>query len=210
MTAESLLIKGVEQLAITLPELAIARYMQYLQLLEKWNAIHNLTAIRAPEAQIRLHILDALAVLPCINGTPTSLVDVGSGAGIPGLIFAIARPEWSVTLIESNGKKVAFLREVKRVLQLEHVTLQSGRVETFATNMRFDWIVSRALAKIDEFLALTAHLGDDRSTWGLMKAHDDEACQYPGFVKSAVHKISVPFLDAPRLWIEIKRKNEDE
>lgn len=210
MTVEAILAEGIAQLPVAFPEQSVASFVRYLQLLEKWNGVHNLTAIRNPEAQVRLHILDALAILPLIDSAEQSIADIGSGAGIPGLMLAIARPHWQIALVEANRKKVAFLREAKRILRLDNVTVYSERVERLQIAKPFSLIVSRALASIDDFLSLTEHLGDKQSIWGLMKAHDDEVCHHQGFIKTRVEPIHVPFVDAPRLWIELQRMNNDK
>lgn len=206
MNAKELLDAGLAQLDLSLPEGASAQFLEYLTLLEKWNAVHNLTAVRSAKEQVRLHILDALAVVPCAAAAVKTVCDVGSGAGIPGIMFAIARPDWQVALLEANIKKTAFLREAKRLLALENVTVYGGRAEALRPNRPFDLIASRAVADIDTFLGFTAHLGGAESVWGLMKAYDDEPCTRAEFAKTAVKTVQVPFLDAPRLWVELRKK----
>src|ERR1700676_1996327 len=112
MTLAAALAQGASALRLELPESAQAALLDYLELLAKWNRTHNLTAIRDPQRMVTHHLLDSLAALPYLGpGTALNCLDVGSGAGLPGIPLAIARPPWRVTLLDSNGKKVAFLRQ---------------------------------------------------------------------------------------------------
>lgn len=213
MSARALLETGLAALPCPLPAQLPEQLWQYLMLLEKWNAVHNLTAVRNAEEQVRLHLLDCLAVVPLLDADLTErhiqaaqIADIGSGAGLPGLIWAMARPEWQLYLVESQGKKAAFLREVQRVLGLKNVQVMSKRAEQWQAPVALDWIVSRAVAEIDGFLRFTAHLGKASSRWGLMKAHDDELCTLAGFVKAQVQAVNVPLLEAPRLWISLRQE----
>lgn len=206
----TLLEKGLADLPLTFTPSMQARFVDYLALLGKWNAVHNLSAIRNIEEQIRLHILDCLAILPLIDKDWGTVADIGSGAGLPGAMFAIARPDWQLKLVESNSKKIAFLREVKRTLRLDNVEVIGLRAEKWFPGNPIGLITSRAVATIDDFLTITAHLGNDMTVWGLMKAHDGEPCHTVGFTKIAVKAVSVPLLDAPRLWVEIQREKISE
>lgn len=209
MSVSALLEQGLAALAIDMPPSLSARLQEYLQLLEKWNRVHNLTAVRAPEEQVRLHLLDCLALVPLLNASALRIADIGSGAGFPGLMWAMARPQWSLYLVESNHKKTAFLRETVRCLALENVQVIAKRAEQWQPEQAMDWIVSRAMADIDGFVRVSAHLGHADSTWGLMKAHDNEQCSIAGFVKSTVQQVHVPLLDAPRLWVCVRREAVD-
>ncbi len=204
MSVASLLDQGLEQLPVTLPEMARTGILNYLDLLEKWNKVHNLTAVRDSHEQVRLHVLDCLALLTVIDHEWESVADIGSGAGLPGIMLALARPQWPIFLVESNKKKVAFLREAVRQLGLSSVQVVAERAENWQPDKPIELILSRAVADVDGFLKVSAHLGDEKSCWGLMKAHD-EACGYQDFVKEKVIELRVPLLDAPRLWIEVRR-----
>ena len=122
MSLESQLGHGVAVMGITLPEGAVDRLAQYLRLLEKWNRVHNLTAIRDLEQMVTLHVLDSLSVLPYVAGAHT-LVDVGTGAGLPGIPLAIARPDLRVTLLDSSHKKATFLEQARMELKLENIAV---------------------------------------------------------------------------------------
>lgn len=139
----------------------------YLNLLQKWNQAYNLTAIRDKEQMLSKHILDSLAILPWLNGE--NILDVGSGAGLPGIPLALARPNLQIYLLDSNGKKTRFLQEVKRVLQLENITIIQARVEEYLPNLKFDTIVSRAFTSLKNILDKTYPLLIDGGIWLTMK-----------------------------------------
>ena len=130
---------GVEKLSLSLPEGAIEKLQSYLDLLVKWNGAYNLTAIRDPGQMVVKHLLDSLSIVPYVQGA--SLIDVGTGAGLPGLVLAIALPELEVTLLDSNGKKVRFLRQVIADLKITNASAVHARVEEF--DRQFDLVSSR-------------------------------------------------------------------
>ena len=202
--AQEKLERGLDALPFAVSAAERAQFVRYLDLLNKWNQVHNLTAVRDPEEQVSRHVLDCLAVLPYIGDTVT-LADIGSGAGLPALMLAIMRPQLAVTALESNGKKAAFIREAVRVLALANVQVVAQRVE--------DWqappqavIISRALAAADRFIALTAHLGDANSRWLLMKGREAETLTVPGFAIHAVYPLAVPLLAGERTLLDIRRE----
>ena len=202
--AQEKLERGLDALPFAVSAAERAQFVRYLDLLNKWNQVHNLTAVRDPEEQVSRHVLDCLAVLPYIEDTVT-LADIGSGAGLPALMLAIMRPQLAVTALESNGKKAAFIREAVRVLALANVQVVAQRVE--------DWqappqavIISRALAAADRFIALTAHLGDANSRWLLMKGREAETLTVSGFAIQAVYPLAVPLLAGERTLLDIRRE----
>ena len=202
--AQEKLERGLDALPFAVSAAARAQFARYLDLLNKWNQVHNLTAVRDVEEQVSRHVLDCLAVLPYIEDAAT-LADIGSGAGLPALLLAIMQPEMAVTALESNGKKAAFIREAVRVLALANVQVVAQRVE--------DWqappqavIISRALAAADRFIALTAHLGDANSRWLLMKGREAETLTVPGFAIHAVYPLAVPLLAGERTLLDIRRE----
>jgi 16S rRNA (guanine527-N7)-methyltransferase len=119
--------QGIAALGLQLPEAAMPRLLDYLELLVRWNAAYNLTAIRDPAEMVTRHLLDSLAILPYVSGA--TLADLGTGPGLPGIVLAIAAPGRAITLVDSNGKKVRFLREAIRTLKLEGVQAMQSRVE---------------------------------------------------------------------------------
>ena len=202
--AQEKLERGLDALPFAVSAAQRAQFARYLDLLNKWNQVHNLTAVRDAEEQVSRHVLDCLAVLPYIEDAAT-LADIGSGAGLPALMLAIMRPQLAVTALESNGKKAAFIREAARALALANVQVVAQRVE--------DWqappqavIISRALAAADRFIALTAHLGDANSRWLLMKGREAETLTVSGFAIHAVYPLAVPLLAGERTLLDIRRE----
>ncbi len=124
-------------------------YKSYLDLLSKWNKAYNLTSIRGEDAMLRHHVLDSLAVLPFIEGK--YCLDVGTGAGLPGLILAIAQPQQHWTLIDSNIKKTRFVSQVKLELELDNVEIIHGRIEDFSSDSRYDTVICRAFTALKDF-----------------------------------------------------------
>ena len=202
--AQEKLERGLDALPFAVSAAQRAQFARYLDLLNKWNQVHNLTAVRDVEEQVSRHVLDCLAVLPYIEDAAT-LADIGSGAGLPALMLAIMRPQLAVTALESNGKKAAFIREAVRVLALANVQVVAQRVEDWQASPQAV-IISRALAAADRFIALTAHLGDANSRWLLMKGREAETLTVPSFAIHALHPLSVPLLAGERTLLDIRRE----
>ena len=202
--AQEKLERGLDALPFAVSAAQRAQFARYLDLLNKWNQVHNLTAVRDAEEQVSRHVLDCLAVLPYIEDAAT-LADIGSGAGLPALMLAIMRPQLAVTALESNGKKAAFIREAVRVLALANVQVVAQRVEDWQASPQAV-IISRALAAADRFIALTAHLGDANSRWLLMKGREAETLTVPSFAIHALHPLSVPLLAGERTLLDIRRE----
>jgi 16S rRNA (guanine527-N7)-methyltransferase len=178
--------------------------LDYLALLARWNATYNLTAIRDPREMVGKHLLDSLAMHPHVDAIAAaggSLADLGTGPGLPGIPLAIAKPALRVTLVESNGKKVRFLREAVRKLGLMNVEVVESRIEAFDAPGRFDAITARALATLPLILELGGHLLRPGGVLLAMKGvvPEDEIAALPaGWRVSATHMMSVPGLDAER------------
>ncbi|MEQ1438056.1 16S rRNA (guanine(527)-N(7))-methyltransferase RsmG [Fontimonas sp. SYSU GA230001] len=189
---------GCAKLGIALPAAAFDRLLAYLAELQKWNAAYNLTAVRDPADMVTRHLLDSLTVLPWIHGR---VLDVGAGAGLPGLVLAIAAPTLQVTVLDSNGKKARFMRHAVRTLGLANVAVVEGRVEEFAAPDGFDCIVSRAFSALDDFFRLTRHLLAPGGQWIAMKGKLDAgelAAVSAGVVIQHVHRLTVPGLAEER------------
>ena len=198
------LADGLEAMRLALPEAAQEKLLAYLDLLAKWNRTYNLTAVRDPADMVARHLLDSLAVLPFVHGT--SLADLGSGAGLPGIPLAIARPDLAVTLIESNGKKARFLREAVRSLPLSNVGVDQARVQD--TSGAFDTITARAFASLPDMLAWAGHLLAPTGRWLALKGRVDPAelgAIPDGFRVIAVHELRVPGTDGERCVVELAR-----
>ncbi len=206
MSLESQLGLGAAAMGITLPEGAIDRLAQYLRLLEKWNRVHNLTAIREPEQMVTLHVLDSLSILAHVAAART-LVDVGTGAGLPGIPLAIARPELRVTLLDSSHKKATFLEQARIELKLENVAVTCERVESWHPQAKFDAVVSRAFADLADFVQGARHLVAPGGALLAMKGvHPfEEIARLPaGFRLDQVVELSVPTLEAKRHLVMLR------
>lgn len=200
---------GLAELGLPQPELA-ERLLDYLALLVKWNRAFNLTAVREPAEMLSRHLLDSLAILPWLDGE--RLLDVGSGAGLPGIPLALARPQLQVVLLDSNGKKARFLRQAQLELALANVEVVETRVEAYAPEAPFDVITSRAFAQLKEFVVLTRPLLRSDGRWLAMKGRLDEnelAEVRAERVKLQTHRLVVPGLDADRHLIEIRRDSAE-
>lgn len=197
--SELTLERGCAALGLDLGSREITQLNRYLDLLEKWNRVYNLTAIRERAQMITQHVLDSLAVAQEIAGE--RVLDVGSGAGLPGIPWAIAKSSSAVTVLDSNHKKAAFLRQAVVELELANVSVVAERVEQWRTKERFAVIVSRALSDLAEFVALARPLLADDGVFAAMKGvHPyEEIERLPGDIKvQRVMKLTVPGLDAER------------
>lgn len=202
------LLAGLKALELDLDDSTVERLLDYIDLLLRWNAAYNLTAVRDPGEMVTRHLLDSLAVLPYVSGN--SLADLGTGAGIPGIPLALARPELGVLLVDSNGKKARFLREAVRHLRLAQVGVAESRVE--AVEGEFDCITARAFATLADMLAWAGHLLKPGGRWLALKGRfpQDELDALPsGFEVEAIHRLDVPGLDAERHLVIIKRSHGD-
>ncbi|MDE2344679.1 MAG: 16S rRNA (guanine(527)-N(7))-methyltransferase RsmG [Betaproteobacteria bacterium] len=198
------LLEGVQALGIPLPGGAIERFERYLDLLEKWNAVINLTAVRDRARMVTLHLLDSLTVVSRLTGK-IRLLDVGSGGGMPGIPLAIALPGLQVTLLEPNQKKAAFLRQAKLELGLENVQVVAERVERWQTDDRFDAIVSRAFSDLPDFVSGARRLLTPDGTIIAMKGvvPFEEISRLGPDLTPEVIPVAVPHLAAERHLIVI-------
>lgn len=156
MSTADQLESGLVGLVLALDRDIQQRLLDYIALIEKWNRVYNLTAIREPERMVSHHLLDSLAVAPYLRAK--RLLDVGSGAGLPGIPLAIAKPDTHVTLLDSNQKKAAFLKQAVMELKLKNAEVCCERVESWQAQNRYDVIISRALSDIGEFVRISRHL----------------------------------------------------
>ena len=196
---------GITQLGLSVAPEAQQKLLQYLELLYKWNQVYNLTAIRQPEQMVSGHLLDSLAVVP--HMWPGHWLDVGCGAGLPGLVLAMACPQWTFTLIDSNSKKTSFVQQAKMELELNNVSVHCGRVESWQAGVKFDGIISRAFTNTAGFVGLTRHLLAQGGGWIAMKAAPKaaELEQLPHDVSViGVVPLEVPGVVAARCLIMLK------
>jgi len=202
MTPRAVLDCGVAELALALPQRACDQLIKYVDLLGKWNRTYNLTAIRDPIKMVTHHLLDSLAVIPHLPmNEGAALADAGSGAGLPGVAIAIARPDWRVTLSEANEKKSAFLRQAAFELGLDNVAVHEGRVEAWKPRAAFSVVISRAFAELGRFVESCRHLVGAGGTLAAMKGafpHAELANVPAGCDCSRVIRVTVPLLGAER------------
>jgi len=205
MSIEQQLKAGIAALGLTLPDGAEAKLLAYLALLDKWNRVYNLTAVRDAERMVSHHLLDSLAAVPFFQDE--TVLDVGSGGGLPGIPLALARPELRVTLIDSIAKKTAFLLQAKTELDLKNLQVVTSRVEDFRPETGFDVVTSRAFSDLKEFVTLTRHLLNPGGRWLAMKGlypHEEIALLPAGVKVSADHALRVPGLEASRHLIVLE------
>lgn len=196
--------RGIAALGVTLPEGAVERLLDYRELLERWNSAYNLTAIRNADEMISRHLVDSLAILPYVHGR--SLADLGTGPGLPGIPLAIAEPAREVLMVDSNGKKVRFLREAIRSLKLTNGRALQSRVEDVEGT--FECITARAFASLADMLGWGGHLLAPNGVWLAMKGKHpaDELDGVPeGFRVEAIHGLAVPGVEGERHLVVIRR-----
>jgi 16S rRNA (guanine527-N7)-methyltransferase len=202
---------GITTLGLALPPGAADKQVAYLALLAKWNKVYNLTSIRDPDEMITHHLLDSLAVLPTLEDWQKSalaerhfrLADVGSGAGLPGLVLAIAHPDWGVTSVDAVEKKAAFQQQAKIELELSNVSIHCGRIEELQGT--FDAVISRAFASLADFVKLAGHLSN--CLWAMKGGYPaDEVADLPaGWQMVANHELHVPGLPAERCLLRLEK-----
>ena len=194
------LLRGASAMQIELTDAQADALMDYLGLFQKWNKAYNLTAIREPQSMVDLHLLDSLAVHPYVQEANT-IIDVGTGPGLPGVVLAIMNPHKQFTLLDSNGKKTRFLFQARTALQLENLTIVNDRVEAYHPPQPFDMIVSRAFASLADMTTWCRHLRADDGCFLAMKGQyrDDELRAIEDeFKLVASHAIEVPGVEGER------------
>ncbi len=212
MSQAAILAQGIAEAGLRIDAQKQQKLLAYLTLMQKWNKVHNLTAVRDADEMVVLHLLDSLVVLPFIDGK--ALLDVGSGAGLPGIPLAICLPELKVTVIDSNNKKVSFMRQAKAELGIDNLEVLGGRVEEITPNHKFDMVISRAFSDLDLFISLTHQLCDAQGKWLAMKGVYPEAElaeleKNTGIKASKIEELKVPGLAAQRHLVFLPFKNID-
>jgi 16S rRNA (guanine527-N7)-methyltransferase len=198
--------EGAAAMGIELSPEAIEKMVAHLSLLEKWNRVHNLTAVREPAQMVSLHVLDSLSILPQVEGAST-LLDVGTGAGLPGIPLAIARPGMRVTLLDVSHKKCAFLQQGKTELALDNVEVACELAESYMQDAKFDVVVSRAFAELADFVEQAKHLVAPGGRLLAMKGlyPFEEIARLPGTHRVAeVIELRVPSLEASRHVVRVE------
>jgi 16S rRNA (guanine527-N7)-methyltransferase len=198
---------GMERLGLSLDESREQLLLQFLALLLKWNRAYNLTAVRNPLEMVGRHLLDSLAVVPHLQGS--RCLDMGTGPGLPGIPLAIMRPEMKFVLLDSNGKKIRFVRQAVLELGLANVWAEQQRLETYQPDEGFDILIARAFTALPRILELTAHLRQPDTLLLAMKAElseTEQAALSVGF-ESHVIPLDVPFVQGVRCLIAVNRQN---
>jgi 16S rRNA (guanine527-N7)-methyltransferase len=199
---------GIDVLGVAIDGRAHDQLLAYLALLEKWNRTHNLTAIRERGPMITHHLLDSLAVLPHLpSRAGLRVADVGSGGGLPGIPLAIARPDWQVTLIDSNHKKTSFLTQAAIELHLANVEVAAARVEDVSPPRPYDVVISRAYSTLGTFVRQTRQLLAPEGVWVAMKGGlpRDEMAALPADVGvAATTALQIPGLVGERHLVTMK------
>jgi 16S rRNA (guanine527-N7)-methyltransferase len=201
---------GLDALGIVASTQQREQLLQYLALLIKWNKAYNLTAVRDPAAMVSRHLLDSLALVPWLDGK--YCIDVGTGAGLPGIPLAIMLPQREFHLLDSNGKKTRFLFQVKTALALENVTVHHKRVELFKPQKTYDAVLSRAFASLADMLERTRHLLAPDGVLLAMKGArpDDELAQIAQQCHVLhIRSLQVPGLDEQRHLVELALPKAD-
>ena len=199
---QCLLNTGLEQLGLNLD--VIPAIIHYLQLLARWNKVYNLTAVRELEDMVSRHVLDSLAVQPWVQGN--NILDVGSGAGLPGIPLAILNPARQFYLLDSNSKKTRFLAQIKIELALANVTIVTDRIEHHQPQLRYDCVLSRAFASLADFIALAGPFCATNGRLLALKGNypTAELTTLPsGYQVVAVQNLHVPGLDAKRHLVHV-------
>lgn len=217
------LAAGLQALSLRLDESAQQLLLRYLRLIAQWNRVYNLTAVRDPEAMLTQHLLDCLAIVPSLRRRwadskrasrgqvePWRILDVGSGAGLPGVVLALCEPHWQVTCVDTVGKKASFIRQVAAELGARNLEARHQRVEAMVGE-RFDLVTSRAFASLADFVALTRDRLAPGACWAAMKAQltTEETAALPGDIEVFhVEPLQVPGLNASRCVVWMRRAGE--
>lgn len=193
--------KGMQILGFeNIPQI-ISKLLIYKELLIKWNNSFNLTSVKNTEI-VTHHFLDCLAVIPFINSS--TLLDVGTGAGLPGIVIAIVNPDIKVSLIDKVGKKITFIKRVIAELEIKNIETYHDRVELLTSEEKYDGIISRAFSNMEVFIKSTKHLIKSQGVWYGMKSKkilDDEMININD--PWALEKLDIPFLQAERYLVKV-------
>lgn len=204
MIDSTLLASGIAQMNVQVSQEAQQQLLAYVQLLHKWNKVYNLTAVRDPQEMITLHLLDSLSVLPYVNRK--SLLDVGSGGGLPGIVMAICQPDLQVTTIDTVQKKAIFMRQVKGELGLANLQVVHARVEQYKAEP-FEQIISRAFSELALFVKLTRHLLAKDGEWLAMKGLNPvQEIESLGMQAKSIIPLKVANLEAERHLLIFENK----
>lgn len=209
-----LLETGIRALDLSIDQDIAKKLVSYIELLNKWSAVYNLTAVRAPEEMVTRHLLDSLVVCRFFKQDfPLRVIDVGTGAGLPGLVLAICRPNVSFVLLDSQQKKINFVQQAALSLGVKNVSLVCERVERYQPAQAFDWVISRAFASLGSFIEQTAHLAEGQGRWIAMKgniAAEELAALPQHYTIEDCLPVEIPGLSAHRCLVFVKRETKGD
>jgi 16S rRNA (guanine527-N7)-methyltransferase len=201
-----ILLSGLDDLGLILSEDKVQQLLDFVLLMEKWNKAYNLTAIRNRAEMVQLHLLDSLTVLPYIKAK--RVIDIGTGAGLPGIPLAICMTDVEFTLLDSNAKKTRFVQQAVLELKLKNVAVCHSRVQAYRPQQAFDVVLTRAFARIEEIIALIKHLLDKDGVLLAMKGQmPDEELESIN-AKVSVIPVHLPGVDAKRCLVKIEALEE--
>lgn len=206
---------GAQALGLSLSDEQVQALLAYLELLGKWNRVYNLTAVREPRQMLQLHLLDSLSVVPSLmrhtQGAAASVLDVGSGGGLPGVVLAIVCPQLQVVCLDAVAKKASFVQQVAGSLGLRNLEGRHGRVEV--VQEEFDIVTSRAFASLPDFVSWSQQALAPDGVWMALKGRMplEELALLPEFAEMFhVEQIEVPGLDAERSVVWMRRRQQDD
>lgn len=203
---DKILQQSCEQMQLPLVQRTQKTMLDFLHFLQKWNKAYNLTAIDSLGKMLTHHLLDSLAVVPYLKGD--AVLDIGTGAGFPGVPLALYYPEKKFVLLDSNGKKIRFLLQARSTFKIQNIEPEQVRVENFSATRSFDVIICRAVGKMETIVQQSRHLLAEHGRWMFMKGiypQDELADLSEPFI---VHKLSVPGLDASRHLVLVENRRE--
>lgn len=201
-----ILINGIETLNLPVTDDKIEGLLKFVSLIDKWNHVYNLTAVRNQEEMIRLHLLDSLTVIPHIEGN--RIIDIGTGAGLPGIPLAVYCPERDFTLLDSNAKKTRFVQQAVLELGLKNVSVIHKRVEQFQPEQKFDAVITRAFTDLSNMLKQIHHLLIKKGLLLAMKGHRPDAELAEIAMETTVIPIVVPGLESHRCLVKISMPDQ--
>ena len=216
----SRLAAAADAMGVALDAPTLDQLMAYLQLLQRWNRVYNLTALRDPDEMLSHHLVDCLAVLGPLrrqlagfpHGAPVRILDVGSGGGLPGVVLAVVEPRWQVCCVDTVAKKANFIRQVAAELRLPNLQALHARVEALPTTAgRFDVVTSRAFASLVDFTTLSRAALAEQGVWMAMKGRlpEDDMAALAGRVQVFhVEQLQVPGLDAQRCLVWLRPQTQ--
>lgn len=208
--------EGLAAMDIVLDDVKISTLLGYLEALHKWNQAYNLSAIRDPEQMVSRHLLDSLALAPYLKKFVSlysgsfEIIDVGTGAGLPGFPLAVVFPEINVSLLDSNGKKTRFLFQTAVKLGLRNINVENNRVEKYSPAQKFAIVTSRAFASLEDMIEGCQHLLDKKGEYWAMKGQypEQELADCSDLVEiKAVHRLTIPDCNGERHLLVLKNKS---